>query len=232
MDFRDDDRKREKWVAQRIAEELNHTQGLDYVWDSPVGPCEDASLVSASGNHPRRSVEMVRAPISGDVWRESRTSRALDTKLKEHLAREGVCDGNFHLCWSSEIVTSTSKTKEKVVAAMASVIARLCRDFDGLRTISAEDVYEESPIAASGFHYVRILRTPEYREFWVASSTGTWVPRDGTWIREAVAKKAAHQVDILVVDGGRCSTTSRLQHSQRASIQLGTASRGSGCSMV
>jgi hypothetical protein len=202
MDLRKLDREREVWAAGRIAAELNRTQGFDYTAYPPMKcDAEDAVLVSQSRRNPSLTVEVVSVPIGEEIIRRDRKNLVTANEmLKSELQRLGIRHGDFLVNWAEGL--ARSRIQRVRIQELARLVASRSSKLHGQLTILAEEIYDEFPKLVSTFNYVRCLRMPPVTDIFVSNTTFCYLPRDGRWIQDAIAKKLNRVADLLVVDGG------------------------------
>lgn len=198
------DKERELFVCQLVAEQINCEEGTDYRATTCPTEFPDVLLVSDSGKHRAREAEVVSTPQDFTIRYDNKNTRKFERKLHAALAALHVSGCEVLVRWHQDAVRFGMDGK--LISTLAEIIA-ITAPATGSFCLRGSDIYEYSPGVSRSVDYFRTFRMRS-SELRVNSSCGFWVPRDGTWIQEAVAKKANVYRDaalcgslLLVIDG-------------------------------
>jgi hypothetical protein len=187
-------KEREVLVTAIVAGALNEATGADYEAVPSKTDPPDTLLVSRSGEHPTRQVEVVSIACDPAIRTDNHNRARFERILRETLIGLGLNGYRISAHWSDTAVQRG--TKKELIAALAEVIVRLAPP-TGSMCIDGCKLYGLSPQLSEVVNFVSIFRLP-YERLEVHGSQSWWAPRDGIWIETAVNKKLAHY-------GGNCS---------------------------
>lgn len=194
------------FLASRVADALNVRENLDlYAIPGGVEP-EDAVIVSRSNSKFRIPVQVVSTPGQPHIRSDYKIFDKLESALTSELQACGIDSGHFSVAWT-ETAMQHGLSRD-LIAALAKVIAVRLVAGESRISLKCEDEYDQNPWMASVAHFVHGLRVPELSALTIASPTGCYLPRDGRWISDAIARKikkygpAGCDGIVLVIDGG------------------------------
>jgi hypothetical protein len=187
-------KEREVLVTAIVASALNEAMGADYEVVSSKTDPPDALLVSHSGKHHTRQVEVVSIACDPTIRTDNHNRARFERILRETLSGLGLNGYRVNAHWSEMAVQRG--TKMELITALAEVIVRLAPP-TGSRCIDGCELYDLSPQLSEAVSFVTIFRLP-YERMEVHGSLSWWAPRDGIWIETAVNNKFKHY-------GGNCS---------------------------
>jgi hypothetical protein len=196
--------EREVLVSQIVADEINRQSGTDYFAKHWRPDPPDALLVSKSGKHPNRRVEVVSTPQGSTMRYDRKNIRQFEQKLRAALHGLGLHDCDIVVCWSESAIQRG--IKDALLLRLAEIIVATA-PVNGYFLLRGVEIYDYSPEVAACVHYFRIWRLPG-SILKVHSSHSFWSPADGRWILDAVENKAKKYRNgtlasnlMLIVDG-------------------------------
>jgi len=194
---------RERFVCQLVAEQINRAEGTDYRADLCRDDPPDVLLVSESGKHRTREAEVVSTPQDFAIRYDNKNTRKFERQLRAALSVLQISGLDALVGWRQDAVRfGMDRT---VISELANIIVATAPS-DGHRHLGGVDIYNYSPEVARQVDYFRIRRCSS-ATLAVHSSCLFWAPADGSWVEEAVAKKAkAYDTALcarllLVIDG-------------------------------
>jgi hypothetical protein len=205
-DLRTDDREREVWIASRVADALNNRENLDLYAERGGAEPADAVLFSRSDSRLRIRVQVVSTPGQPHIRSDYKNLRKLEFTVMQELRACGIGTGHFSISWTDDAVRH--RVKHDVIRKLAQLIRLHLPGETGYFTLCSEDEYDENPWIVEVTNLVHGLRNPGLTHLTVSSRTGCWLPLDGRWIADAVARKIKQYGRCgcsgvtLIVDGG------------------------------
>jgi len=204
MSSRESKKESELTVCLAVAQEMNHTGGMDYY--AIPGPREPADilLVSRSGTYESQSLQVVSLPVDHTIRLDNDNVQRFRRQFLEALVLRRFRGFDAHVNLTDQ--ARRAGIPLNVVTMLADFIATR---WDGRRflLLRAEDeLYAFEPLFCEFFNYVRLFPFESDCSD-VSVPLGCWIPRDGTWVRAAIEKKtkkydrATLAKLTLVVDG-------------------------------
>jgi len=197
------ERERERCVCQLVAEQINREEGTDYRADLCRDDPPDVLLVSESGKHRTREAEVVSTPQDFTIRYDNKNTQKFERQLRAALSVLQVSGFDVLVGWRQHAVRFGMDLT--VISELAKIIAATAPS-DGHRHLRGVEIYKYSPEVARQVDYFRVRRCSSAM-LAVHSSCLFWAPKDGSWVEEAVAKKAQTYDAalcarfLLVIDG-------------------------------
>lgn len=214
------DKTRELFVCELVADEMNSQEETDYRALACDDRFPDVLLISSSGKFPTREAEVVSTPQDFTIRSDNKNTQKFERHLLAALEVLGVSGCDVLVNWHNDAIRFGMD--KELIAALAKIIAAFAPS-EGYRSVRGEEIYRYSPEVSRRVNYFRTYRAPSSR-LDVHSSCGFWAPNDGSWIEEAVTKKATTYRDmtlcsklLLVIDG-----LHHLDSEQMTAYRIGT----------
>jgi hypothetical protein len=205
-ELRDYDRDREHYLARRVAGALNDRDGSDLYAKCGQFEPEDAVLLSCSSRRARIPIQVVSTPGRPHIRYDNKNFRKFERSLKTRLQESGILSGHFLVSWTEDAVRRG--LPPGIFKQLANEIKRRMPEEAGTLRLRSEDEYEQHPWITASVNWINGLCTPDLAELTISSPTSCYLPRDGTWITDAMSRKikrygnAGCKGMTLVVDGG------------------------------
>ncbi len=201
----ENDKQREVFVCQQVADEINKILGSDYQAKRCHSNAPDVRLLSASGVYPTRQAEVVSAPRDFTIRDDNRNIAKFERKLVAELSRMSVQGWLLHVAWTIEVVRYGIKRCDSIIHELAAIIHEHLPDSSPNDCIRLEKPVFRSTPAYHAVDFISAYRVshPILR---VQSCGGHLVPMDGHWINEAICQKSEKYGStpanwMLVIDG-------------------------------
>ncbi len=197
------ERNREILVCQLVAEAINMSDGTDY----RAHPCNpdppDVKLVSDSGRYASRQAEVVSTPRDFTIRNDNKNVQRFERELSRALEQLGVSHCHVMVMWTESAMRHGTEIRH--IDRLAEILADTILA-NGHRRIDGDELYDYSPEVAEVVSFASIYCF-DFLTLAVHSAFSFYIPRDGRWIEDAVAKKLQRYGSraatgmMLVIDG-------------------------------
>lgn len=170
-------------IGTKLAMAINAASGTDYIAECAQCDPPDVRLVSSSGRHPARDVEVVTAPLE-PLAREDHGNLL---KLRSRLERD-LRARDFPPCWV-QVDPKESAVRRGVGPDELKLLADLLEEGRS-RDLELDDVeiYARSPRLAALISGASVFHAGGSHVL-VSLGHAVFVERDGRWIEEAIHSK-------------------------------------------